>query len=377
MRIGFIYDFLYPFTIGGGEYRYWSLATQLVKKHQVTFYSFKYWKSNDELCLTGCEYRSVGKPVAAYSLNGRRKLWEVICFTVGIIKPLWKSRDDIWDIANFPYLSVIVAKVLSLIRKKRLVVTWLEYHGSAFYQLMGWSAWCYLLIEKFAAFCSPHIITNSPLTKRKLLSAGISPKKIDIIPCGIDTRLIESAPCDASVFDLIYTGRLEPHKRVTLLVNALKLLHDRGKKMSACIIGEGSQEQLLKQLVRNLGLHEYVIFFPFFVSPVAMYSKLKSAKILVQPSEREGFGITVVEGWVCGLPAVVCQEENSALPDLIDNEYKGRVVRSDAAAIAQACLELLQNEKDFYRDRLKEFASKFDLLPVSKQLMEYYDQHTK
>ena len=48
-----------------------------------------------------------------------------------------------------------------------------------------------------------------------------------------------------------------------------------------------------------------------------VYSLMKSSKVFVLPSTREGFGISVIEANACGIPVITVRHENNASKDLI------------------------------------------------------------
>ena len=68
---------------------------------------------------------------------------------------------------------------------------------------------------------------------------------------------------------------------------------------------------------------------------------MKAARVFVQPSVREGFGMTVAEAQACGAVPVVVRSEASAAPDLVRDGVDGVVVDASASAISEAVSGLL------------------------------------
>lgn len=72
------------------------------------------------------------------------------------------------------------------------------------------------------------------------------------------------------------------------------------------------------------------------------YSILKSAKVFVLPSKREGFGITALEAMACKTPVVTLKHPTNTVVELIDKMGFGVYV--ERRKLADAVLSLLKNE---------------------------------
>jgi glycosyltransferase involved in cell wall biosynthesis len=113
----------------------------------------------------------------------------------------------------------------------------------------------------------------------------------------------------------------------------------------------------LEELVAVLGLQNNVQFDGFFVDEIDVFSRMKACRIAVLPSSREGFGMTLVQSWACGLPVVVCRGRDNAMVDMIDGPFLGRVAEPTPGAIAMSICELLK-DTDADRTLRIEFARK-------------------
>jgi hypothetical protein len=68
MRIAFVYDCLYPYTVGGAERRYRSLVAQLAQRHDVTYVTRRQWQRGLLACLaaaTPSSSCSISTPLGA------------------------------------------------------------------------------------------------------------------------------------------------------------------------------------------------------------------------------------------------------------------------------------------------------------------------
>jgi glycosyltransferase involved in cell wall biosynthesis len=372
VRVGFIYDVVYPFVAGGVQRRNHALATRLRARHEVTFYGFRSWDEGGEGCLAGCRYVGVGAPVPLYNANGRRRLGEAVVFAAKLLLPLSRGREEVWDIANFPFFSIPVAWLVSRLTGKALVVTWHEFWGSYWNDRMGRFGFLGRLLERACTAMSPTIVTVSGHTQRRMLAAGVDPSRVHVVPNGIDVEVIRDAPPSRERSDVIWVGRLIPHKQADLAVRAFALLHRDQPTLRFVVVGDGPERGRLEALAADLGIGSAVRFAGFVDRPEEVYGLMKSSRLLLAPHRKEGFGITVVEGWACGLPAVVSRGEESALPELVDEPLKGRVADPSPEALAAACGEVLAATGPGERRALTERAACYDWEKVAEQLEAVY-----
>jgi len=99
---------------------------------------------------------------------------------------------------------------------------------------------------------------------------------------------------------LLYVGRLEKYKNVDIAIKVLKKL---GDNYVLQIIGDGSYKQELERLVSSLGLQN--VIFQGALSDEEVYEQFNNCDVLVNFSEIEAFGISVLEAMAAGKPAVV------------------------------------------------------------------------
>ncbi|HQU45859.1 MAG TPA: glycosyltransferase [Pirellulales bacterium] len=372
MQIALVYDAVYPFVAGGVERRNYAVAEALRGQHGVALYGFRYWAENGEACLPGCRYVALGKPVPLYHADGRRRISEALVFAGRLLAALLRSREELWDVANFPFFSVPAAWLASRLCRRKLVVTWYEFWGDYWYRYLGWRGIFGRCVEQLALCCSPRVIATSEVTRRRLLAAGYPVERITLVPCGVDCQTIKLAPRADQSHDLVYVGRLLPHKRVELAIEALAELRRTHPTATLAIVGDGPERSRLRDRVAELGLESAVRFYGKLPAAEQVYGVMKSSRVLVAPSEREGFGIAVVEAWGCGIPAVVCAGDENAMTELIDLPVKGRIAAAGGANIADACRELLQQSRPAYQQQLHAAADDYDWRRIAAELAGVY-----
>jgi len=261
---------------------------------------------------------------------------------------------------------------MSMVKRRPLVVTWLEYWGDYWYEYLGRAGIIGKLFEALALRCSPRIVVLSEFTKRRLVAAGAHESRIVIVPNGVDTARIADVPPSPQATDLVYVGRLLAHKQVGLLIEATRLLKERRPDATLLIIGDGPERPALERLAATLALHESVRFAGQLRTSTEVYAHLKASRVLALPSKREGFGTVVLEAWACGIPVVVCDEPENAAVELVDSPVKGRVVASDPTALAAACEDLLARDSSRARGELYAAAARYDWKVIAAELARVY-----
>jgi len=123
----------------------------------------------------------------------------------------------------------------------------------------------------------------------------------------------------------------------------------KGVPVKCCVIGDGPERPGLENLCKDLRLESNVTFLGFLDRPEDVYALMKSSKVLVFPSTREGFGLVVVEANACGLPAVVVKARHNAASSLVKHGESGFVCNLDVQEIADAVYRLLIDDATYAR----------------------------
>ncbi|MEP6502278.1 MAG: glycosyltransferase family 4 protein, partial [Betaproteobacteria bacterium] len=125
--------------------------------------------------------------------------------------------------------------------------------------------------------------------------------------------------------DLVFVGRLVSDKGVDRLVEALRLLADRGVRAGLTLVGDGPEVQALRQQAGAAGLADSIRFVGWQVG-AELVATLNRHRVLVVPSVwEEPFGVVVLEGLACGCVPLVTR--SGGLPD--DLGDRGVIVARD------------------------------------------------
>ena len=333
MKIAFVYDAIYPWVKGGIEKRVWELAVRLSRNgHDVHLFGMKLWDGDDIILREGVILHGVCPAQKLYR-SGRRSIWQALYFSIRLISPLMKEKFDIIDCQQFPYFSCFSAKIPSILKKIPLVITWHEIWGDYWYDYIGWIGIIGKITERLVARLTSENIAVSRTTAINLNTLGIH-TEIKIIPNGVDLQKIKTISPSPDSSDIIFAGRLIKEKHVDLLIQAFNLLLPEHPDYILVIIGDGPERHAVLTIIKKLSLQESVRFYGSLDSHDDIISQMKSSKVCVLPSTREGFGIAALEAMACGLPVITVDHKANAICDLIteNNGFLCSLSAEDLAA---------------------------------------------
>ncbi|WP_030583959.1 glycosyltransferase family 4 protein [Streptomyces anulatus] len=145
---------------------------------------------------------------------------------------------------------------------------------------------------------------------------------------------------------VVAAGRLHRVKRYDLLVRAFAQVSAARPDWRLRIYGggdaTGNEQAALRTLIDELGLHEKV-FLMGSVNP--MEAEWPKGSIAAVTSDRESFGMTIVEAMRGGLPVVATNCPHGPA-EIIEDGVDGRLVPvGDPDAIAAALLQLIEDDE--------------------------------
>lgn len=187
------------------------------------------------------------------------------------------------------------------------------------------------------------VITVSKSSKNEIIKTGIAKENdILIVNPGIDVP--ENKYKKTPFPSLIYLGRLKPYKNIDIAIKAFKKIYQHTSTARLWIVGDGESAGNLKELVLKLNINEAVTFFGK-VTEKKKIQFLSQSWIALQPSEVEGWGITVLEANACKTPVIASNV--NGLRDSIVNGRTGALVpvRNVQAMAAQTNLLISDQAK--------------------------------
>lgn len=341
MRVCVVYDCLFPHTIGGGERWYRSLSARLATEgHEVTYLTLRQWpRGAAPDAPAGVAVRTAGPHMRLYA-GPRRRITPPLVFGAGV---LWHllchgRRYDVVHSASFPYFSLLAAGLLRRPQRFRLVVDWFElwsreywlgYLGGAGGRV-GWA------VQRLCVALHQHAFCFAALTGRRLREEGLS-GELTVLE-GMVAELPPSRPPAPAEAVVLFAGRHIPEKRAPAVVAAVAVARERLPGLRGAILGDGPQRDEVLARIRELGLQD-TVEAPGFVAADELHDRLRRALCLVLPSEREGYGMVVVEASAAGVPSVVCAAPDNAAVELIEEGVNGFVAPDASPEALAAAIE--------------------------------------
>ncbi len=372
LKIAIVTDSIYPYNKGGKEKRIYEISQRLAQKgHEVHIYSMKWWQGSKDRIENGVHLHGISRYYPLYA-GRRRSIKEAVMFGSACLKLITKDFDVI-DVDHMPHLILFPIKIVCLIKKKKMIVTWNEVWGRKYWgEYLGKMGIVAAGIEKLSVLLPDEIISISKHTTKKLTKELHSKKEIYTIPAGIDINKIRKIIPSNEKSDVIFAGRLISHKNVDILIKAIALARKTHPKIRCLIVGDGPEKKTLEALTKKLQLTSNVIFKGFLEDERKLYALIKSSRIFVLPSTREGFGIVVIEANASGIPVIAINHRDNAARDLIIEGHNGYRVNLKAQEIAQR-IGMILDEKS--RKNIKAyypFIKDYDWGNISSRLLEIY-----
>jgi len=216
----------------------------------------------------------------------------------------------------------------------------------------------------------------------ELASVGVPEDRRVFLPNGVDTfrfrpalqeekRLLRNKLNLPAGKLAVYSGRLQPEKRVEQIISIWDQILGEEKEAGLVIVGTGPEESRLHEMAGK------GIRFIGAVEDVSPY--LKAADIYVLPSSTEGLSNSLLEAMACGLPVIATNVGGA--PDLISQGVSGILIHPDAPdELFNALLHLLHNDnlRKQYGERARQIVvDRYDLPKMAERMRNLYDDLLK
>jgi D-inositol-3-phosphate glycosyltransferase len=181
------------------------------------------------------------------------------------------------------------------------------------------------------------------------------PRRIAVIPCGVDTALFAPGDRDAARASLglgdgpllLYVGRIAPIKGLETLLDALGCLRGAGHLARLVVVGgdtderSGGHEGQLRRRATRQGLGDAVTFVGA-QSQDRLRDYYVAADATVLPSYYESFGMVALEAMACG-SAVIASRVGGLQTTVRDGVTGVLVSEGDPCALAATISRVLDD----------------------------------
>jgi glycosyltransferase involved in cell wall biosynthesis len=201
------------------------------------------------------------------------------------------------------------------------------------------------------------VVTLGEAMRDEILERGVDPDKVIIVPNGVSEEFLRPLPDDQGklkaslgikpgehVVGLV--SSLVAHEGIGTLLEAVKILGDRGIRTRALIVGDGPERPALQRQGEALGIDA---IFPGRVpmSQVRAYHAVLDVFVVPRTPDRVCQLVTPlkpVEAMASGLPVVVSGVK--ALAEIVNDKVTGLLSPPlDAAALADTLQTVLEDQE--------------------------------
>ncbi|MGC2592788.1 MAG: glycosyltransferase family 4 protein [Xanthobacteraceae bacterium] len=160
---------------------------------------------------------------------------------------------------------------------------------------------------------------------------------VRVVRNGIAEAEFEPAVPRADATDIVCVGELRPVKAMDVLIEALAILQQSGRRVTATIAGEGPDAAKLRAQATRLGLADQVRFIGHCPASIAF----TMGRMLVIPSRAESLPYVVLEAAAAGLPIIATNVGGN--PEIFGPQAAKLIPPDDIAALIGAITAALDD----------------------------------
>ena len=247
----------------------------------------------------------------------------------------------------------IIASLAVKVARVPCYVIGRHYSDHIYFLTRGLKRKAYLAAEGFCNKTASRITVPTEGVARILTDLqGVPDEKVTVIPFGLDFNKYRASTPDAparlrSEYGLegkylsLACSRLNPEKGLEYLLRAIPRVRTVADDFRLVLVGSGSQEAVLRNLRRELGLEDVVQFVGWRSDAMDW---IAAADLVVHPALCESWCQVLFEALAFTKPVIMTPV--GAAPEVIGNNERGRLIPpGDSDAIAGAITELMNDRE--------------------------------
>jgi glycosyltransferase involved in cell wall biosynthesis len=211
----------------------------------------------------------------------------------------------------------------------RAIRVYTPHGGSLHYEPGTLSGFVFLGTEKLLVRRGELYIFESAYSAEVFRRKVAAPSALcRVIHNGVAEAEFAEVPADPDAADLLFVGELRLLKGVDVLIEAIALLRERGRAVTATLVGAGPDRQQFETKVARLGLENAVRF----AGAMPARQAFARGRLLVVPSLAESLPYIVLEAAAAGKPLLTTQV--GGIPEIYGELSGALLPPGDASALA-------------------------------------------
>ena len=209
----------------------------------------------------------------------------------------------------------------------------------------------FLKMNKKVAPKLKKIITPSVNSKKDIaLDFKIDPKRIDVIPNGLDLTIFKkNNGLERERFKIVTVASADiPLKGLDTTLKAISLILDKYPNIKLSVVGNPRENGHTERVIRQLNLTNHISFKTNLSKEEVAY-EYQSSSLAIISSLYEGFGFPAAEAMACGTPII--SSNSSALPEIIQDF--GQLYEPSNSVALRDCIGNFYLNRSSYNDLAK------------------------
>ena len=178
---------------------------------------------------------------------------------------------------------------------------------------------------------------------------------------GLSRKQVGQLRTNSDEYIFVTTIRLHVLKGYDMAVEAAHFLKQKGVEFKWYFIGEGAQRNDIEKQINLLGLQDDVKLLGMKTNP---YPYMAQADVYIQTSRHEGFGMTIAEARILGIPVVSTNFD--VVYNQITHEKNGLISEMNGVKIGEQILRLIQDDE--LREHIKSTLQKEENLTYQTEV---------
>jgi glycosyltransferase involved in cell wall biosynthesis/uncharacterized membrane protein YbhN (UPF0104 family) len=228
------------------------------------------------------------------------------------------------------------------------------------------------------------IWTVSKGTVETMRQYGLDHRPIKIIPNGINfipnpinkleaAIILKDYQVSTELPFILFVGQLIWQKNLQLILDTYLELEKKGFLFQAVFVGDGRDENHIKDYARKQGFKSKIIFTGKITNQLILGSFYQMASLFFFPSKYDNDPLVIKEAAAYQLPSLVLA--NTSIAQLLNNEVNGFIQKGDSQSFSARIIAILSDSKKL--KAVGEEAKKTLVVSWSdtlKDLQDYYQE---